>query len=876
VTLPVVTRAQLEPLLDRLIDPAVDPAPLLLVRADPESAPAEVSAGGRTVSIVASSSPLEIRAHAARPRDVPLIVLTGCDSATLGDDLLARAVKRKLHTVNRWETVSQLFGADHVSQALAAHKYLADALIEARPVVGYPAITNKMLDLDTALDALVERLLGLTETTLIDILLWGTQPSAARAVRESSSDVIDQLERHLAARSGPGVTVVFTALRAGKSAELMPLCLAADVIFSTDTPALDARLRLELELGEPGLSDEAYRDASTAVVRYLEDPRTDIGRTAAWLTAGDRLVPQWGLAASAARSSVLPIGFVARIANAAQALTAWKAQPASDALAHEAENAITVVEAHIGFREEQRRVHRLRMAQRIIRRGFELPVATTTADAFIGYTADGAWLDRARTAVSQSDTEPGAADLYAALTVDADAAVHERAAAQSGVLKGAAQPLGDRLIGIEDVIATVVAPLALITPTLVVVLDGMSWPNFTEVLDVLGRQGWTPYADGAAVVRKPVVAALPTVTELSRTSLLCGRLRSGDKGSEGRAFPAHPALLAASDAQRPPVLFHKTDLRVGGLDTIAHEALATISDPRIKVVGIVLNNIDERLKDVTQPPSGWGLDELAPLREILEAARSAGRAVVLTSDHGHILERKSELRQGGGDGGERWRNTGTGPAGAGEILVSGPRVVDNDHAVVLPWVEQLRYGPSKNGYHGGLTLAEATVPLAVLSSEDIDGWEPTSIDPPAWWNAADVAEAPVKEAPPVPAQAKSAKPAAPSLFDPEPEVEVEVGVSTASVAISAIMASEYVQSKISSSRLDPVVVEKILAILDGTGGTSLAEARVAERAGVPKVRIGRMLTQIQILLNIDGYLVIDAANGHVKFDRPLLERQLNL
>jgi len=128
--------------------------------------------------------------------------------------------------------------------------------------------------------------------------------------------------------------------------------------------------------------------------------------------------------------------------------------------------------------------------------------------------------------------------------------------------------------------------------------------------------------------------------------VVSGRLRSGDKGSEGRAFLAHPALLAASNTQHPPALFHKTDLRIGGLDTIAHEGLATISDPRIKVVG-----------------------------------------VVLTSDHGHILERNSESRPGGG--GERWRRTDTGPAGDGEILVSGPQVVDNEHAVVLPWIEQL-------------------------------------------------------------------------------------------------------------------------------------------------------------------------------------------
>ncbi|BAN04395.1 BREX-2 system phosphatase PglZ [Ilumatobacter coccineus] len=869
MTLPVVTRAQLEPLLDRLIDVADDPAPLVLVRADPESAPAEASAGGQTVRIVASSSPLEIRAHASRQRDQPLVVLTGCDTTTLGDDLLARAVRRKLHTVNRWETVSQLFGAEHVSQSLAQHKYLADALIEARPLVGYPAITNKMLDLETALEALIEPHLGLVATSLADVLLWGTHSTAARAVRESSNDVIEQLEQHLATQYGPGISVVFAALRAGKSAELMALCLAADVIFSTDTPAPDARLRLELELGEPGLTDEMYRNAAQAVVSYISGQRTDEARTASWLTAGDRLVQQWGLAESSTRSSVLPSGFTARIGLAATALASWKAKSANPSLQAEADRSIVAVEDHVAARAEPRRVERLRMAQRVIRRGFEMQTATTTADAFIDYTLDGAWLDRARIALSQSDTEPAAAALYAALSAETDAAVLANAGAQAPMLAGAAQALGDRLIGIEDVLDTVVAPLAATAPTLVVVLDGMSWPNFTDVLDALSRQGWAPYIDEDAVVAKPVVAALPTVTELSRTSLLCGTLRSGDKSSETRAFTKYPSLVAASDAEHPPTLFHKTDLRSGGLDTIPHEQLATISDPRVRVVGIVLNNIDERLKDVAHPPSGWGLDELSPLREILEAARSAGRAIVLTSDHGHILERKSESRVGGG--GERWRGTDTGPAADGEILVSGPRVVNDEHAVVLPWIEQLRYGPSKNGYHGGLTLAEATVPLAVLSTEDIEGWEPTSITPPDWWHAAPpVAPASDDVAPKAAPRKKAPEVVVPSLFDPEPEP------AATTTGIEAVMASDHVQSNLAALRLDAAVVTTILSVLDGTGGTSLAEDRVAERASVPKVRIGRIITQMQRLLNIDGYPVIETSNGHIKFDRALLERQLGL
>jgi len=90
------------------------------------------------------------------------------------------------------------------------------------------------------------------------------------------------------------------------------------------------------------------------------------------------------------------------------------------------------------------------------------------------------------------------------------------------------------------------------------------------------------------------------------------------------------------------------------------------------------------------------------------------------------------------------------------------------------------------------------------------------------------------------------------------------------------MASEHVQARLPTLRLDATVVGTILRVLDGTGGTSLAEERVAVLAGVPKVRIGRVVTQLQRLLNIDGYPVIETSNGHLKFDRALLERQLGL
>ena len=42
------------------------------------------------------------------------------------------------------------------------------------------------------------------------------------------------------------------------------------------------------------------------------------------------------------------------------------------------------------------------------------------------------------------------------------------------------------------------------------------------------------------------------------------------------------------------------------------------------------------------------------------------------------------------------------------VLFRGSRVAKGGGAVVLPWREELRYGPRKAGYHGGASAAEVT------------------------------------------------------------------------------------------------------------------------------------------------------------------------
>ena len=87
------------------------------------------------------------------------------------------------------------------------------------------------------------------------------------------------------------------------------------------------------------------------------------------------------------------------------------------------------------------------------------------------------------------------------------------------------------------------------------------------------------------------MAALPTVTEVSRTSLLCGRLTLGAAAQEKAGFASHAALLAQSRAGTPPRLFHKGDL--ADATNLAPEVRAAIADPHQRVIGVVYNPITD-------------------------------------------------------------------------------------------------------------------------------------------------------------------------------------------------------------------------------------------------------------------------------------------
>jgi len=294
-------------------------------------------------------------------------------------------------------------------------------------------------------------------------------------------------------------------------------------------------------------------------------------------------------------------------------------------------------------------------------------------------------------------------------------------------------------------------------------------------------------------------------------------------------------------------------------------------------VAVVLNNIDERLKDVAFPAQGWDLDSLQPIGALLDAARQAGRAIVITADHGHVLDRNAEHRSSDG-GGERYKN-GSVSHHVDEVVLTGSRVLDSEGkpggTVTMPWAEQVQYGTKRNGYHGGLTPQELLVPLAVfVSGSTGEDWPAVTFSPPDWWRHAAPIELP--KAAPAPAPKRPPKQAA---VDDARLFDVDAG-DTGQLAVDAewdeSILSALADLRPPSVRLNDDEVRRLLRSLDSFGGAAVSEDRLADMAGLPVARIGRYVAQLQQLVNIDGYGVVTSVNGEVRLDRILLETQLGL
>ncbi|MGQ0772852.1 MAG: hypothetical protein ACT4NY_00270 [Pseudonocardiales bacterium] len=132
---------------------------------------------------------------------------------------------------------------------------------------------------------------------------------------------------------------------------------------------------------------------------------------------------------------------------------------------------------------------------------------------------------------------------------------------------------------LENLLPEVVLPLTRQTPVLLLIMDGMSVGVATEVMSSalgIGTQGWVEALLPGEDRRSAALAVLPTLTEVSRASLLSGTLVTGSQPQEHRGFGM--AVRAAGLTGR---LFHKKPL------DISQPGFAVVDD-----VGAAIDDMD--------------------------------------------------------------------------------------------------------------------------------------------------------------------------------------------------------------------------------------------------------------------------------------------
>ncbi|WP_055487733.1 BREX-2 system phosphatase PglZ [Streptomyces sp. WMMB 322] len=908
---------------------------VVLLRSAPEwDGPAEpVWGDGRTARIATAPSPLAVHElvldHLAEGTDeaagpAVLVVLTDREQNELDPAILARAHKQRIATVDSWDVVREAFGAKAADHRLKDADWAAEALLDATPPGGWPPLAGGMLSWRTALSALALRRLRLgrysdaeagadrrTDDALDTqaLLSWSLSPGGPGRLLELRGPERTGLTHFLSEESQAGLAgrALLALVEAGHGEEAAAFGLVCGALWlhaAPDAGTYRARGRAERWFGEqPPAAGEEF-DALVSVfahaceeymgVQLARAARTATGSDAEEIREARRvsgtllkqasvLVDRFGADLAAEASPLLTEGLEARFAAVGRALEARRPEPVADAL--------RVLSDHkrAGDPEVRARVERARMGGRLNQwlAGDPAVESGATADGVERHIAETGWVDRALEHIEAGgDIEPvltSAYDKLAARVRERRQQIDRDFARSLANWTAAGTPPGSMLT-VESFLDRVVKPLLRNGEerrVLLIVVDGMSAAIANELGEEL-RSSWAefdPVKEGAPR-RRAMAAALPTLTAVSRTSLFAGRLMKGTQADEKRLFTAQKLWGGA-----PAAVFHKDDLRAESAgETFGPDLGEALADGRTHVA-VVLNAVDDRLAKEQKLGDGtWRPDHIPGLVELLRAAAVQGMAVIVTSDHGHVVERHGTKVDADAPESARHRTPG-GSLAASEVALSGPRVVwpEPGGSIVALWDASSRYTALKAGYHGGASLAEVAIPvLAFLpfGATPPREWRELGAQRPPWWLLGEEAQLPTPATDPdtVPAPRKPVrhKPSKAqselaethdSLFDvalvpakEEQEVPVDKTPSPASseTVVSALLVSAAFHGQVGLLARKPPMdkVEKALLALLDAGGT-LPVTAVAQRVDYPLTRADGFAAVLRQLLNFDGVQVLE-------------------
>lgn len=713
----------------------------------------EQQKGGWRYLIDQCDSPLEIRlvlqsaalqsSEKANPPKTTQVIITPLAEADLEEDIRVRLAKQRLFTINPWEIVKSLFNATRVDPRLIEHKWLPSMLIEEIPEKGYAPALGGFLDAEVIWPILLHRSIGLRSSrpTLASVLEWSTDPDKVAQYQHTSDEFRAAAVQWLSSFSGAATSVVLRCVGGSQAVYALPLGLAAQVIYHPQSQGkLDKAIGKLEERFLAGYSPslEIMRLWAEAARKSLD--KLPVDKQQALILRSDRILSEIGADNFAHLSDVSEYGYNQQLTDFAEKLAALIEQSDLSNLNRLLE-VYQTVKAHYQSTvdKNQSRLARIEMATRLSqwitsdRRKIADPDDLEAAIAY--HLEQGSFLDWARLTLPTSEPNQTLSAAYRRL-FDAVTAVREQQAHQFATLLKNWVEVGstqESVLPIEDLLAKAIAPLAEKTRVLLVVLDGMSVAVCQELLSSLKTQSWqlAQLEDRGESIRLGL-AALPSVTATSRTSLFCGKLQRGEADREVKGFSSHSELLRYSKRKFPPLLFHKASLQSGDRSMLSEELMAALTSEKQQIVGLVLNAIDDLLSKGDQVETNWTFERIKLLQPVLQMALDNDLCVVLASDHGHILENGTTHKSA--EGGERWRIDDS-QIDDGELRIEGDRVLTESGLLVAPWTEKIRYSSKKNGYHGSINPQEMLVPVAVLFpvGKKLSGWRPVDNQMPAWW-----------------------------------------------------------------------------------------------------------------------------------------------
>ncbi|MGC5248844.1 BREX-2 system phosphatase PglZ [Gordonia sp. DT219] len=882
-TKPIIT-ARLQQAVDKRYRSGV-----LGLRASATWSDSAFSHDGVPVTVVACPSTLSVwEAIESRLDDQWLVILTPVDEKELGDGVLAHLIDNRLLTPDPWAALRSMFSATTIEPALYRvpdDRALALGLLAAVPTTAVTPAPGGVLTRAHAMSALASGALRITDDPHVEIdglaiLEWSLR-----------HDVADDLE-HLQVVGGPQVTLAITAwlaesagrlhrvvaalLVGGRIGDLVPLGLIAGLVATDGT---DTQLGRGLFLGRYGLGTLSTadltawaRDTSSLVVGQLDGPsrRTVLDAAAAHADA-------LGIAELARSSELLPQGLEARfdaLADAIERALPDRALSPTTAAVIEAEAAWQGITRHLLARGDASMTG-AEAAIRLLRWLTNYTQLDGDLDALTDHHVRcGAWVDSALITARRGVDHRGVATAVSKVIGQATSLRRNDDRRFAAALARTEHPTG---ILVENLLRDIVVPLARDTPTLLVVVDALSIAAAISVVAGAQQAGWSEAAVGSSPQRSGALAVLPTLTGRSRCSLLCGELRAGTDVAERAGFLdlLRDTGLEAAAGRRDPI-FHKKalDSVPAGAD-LATDVADAIADPTGRpLVAAVLNYVDDTLHHTDPGGTDWSLATITHLGALLRAAQRAGRAVVITSDHGHIIERRDSVKLNRTNLYGQRAHGQLDAVDDGEVLVRGPRVLTDDSAVVLAVDETIRYGPVNAGYHGGGTPAEALVPVIALYTGDRPrALGPIGIVEPAWWHtpvAIEPADSAVAKAPPT-----TSKTATPTLFDEEePSAPVTEVPLAQRVLASGVFASQWRLAGRIVVTTDQV--EMLVAALLRAPAQELTLAQASGILGLAENRVTGALLQVKRVLDVEGYEVLALDGPVVRLDEHMLREQFGI